>query len=234
MYTYDARVRFSESDANGKLRFQSLMNYLQDSTQFQSEDLGIGVEYLKKRGRVWVINYWQVDVISYPTQSEWITIGTAPYDFKGFLGYRNFFIKNKAGDYLCKAASVWTLLDVNSGKPVRPDKEDIEPYGLDEKLDMDYLPRKVKIPEALTKLPPIEIKKYHLDSNNHVNNGKYIEIASECIDDFEIAKRVRVEYRKQAFLGDLLTPYVGRTEEGAYVVKLCDKDDATTCVVEIL
>lgn len=233
MYTYNARVRFSESGADGKLRFQSLLNYLQDCSTFHSEDLGIGVSFLREKNLVWVINYWQIDIISYPNYGDRIVIGTAPYDFKSFLGYRNFFIKDSNGHYLCKATSIWTLLSTENGKPVRPKEEDIKPYGVDEKLDMEYLPRKIFIPEKVEKMESVEIKKYHLDTNNHVNNGKYVEIASEFVDNFTEAKRIRVEYRKQAYLGDMLTPYVGKTEDGAFVVKLTNSEDEAVCVVEL-
>ena len=42
------------------------LNYFQDCSTFQSEDLGIGVEYLRKMERVWVVSFWQVDINKYP------------------------------------------------------------------------------------------------------------------------------------------------------------------------
>ena len=48
IYSFDTRIRFSEIDENGFLRFDNFINYFQDCSTFQSEDLGIGVEYLRK------------------------------------------------------------------------------------------------------------------------------------------------------------------------------------------
>ena len=48
MYTFDSRIRYSETDYAGKLSMASLINYFQDASTFQSEDIGMGTGYLKK------------------------------------------------------------------------------------------------------------------------------------------------------------------------------------------
>ena len=42
MYTFDGRIRYSEVDRSRKLTAEKMIDYFQDSTSFQSEDLGIG------------------------------------------------------------------------------------------------------------------------------------------------------------------------------------------------
>ena len=43
MYTFESRIRYSETDSEGKLTIASLINYFQDCSTFQSQDLGLGV-----------------------------------------------------------------------------------------------------------------------------------------------------------------------------------------------
>lgn len=240
MYTFDARIRFSETDSDGKLKYTGLLNYFQDCSTFQSEDLGLGVSFLRDKGVVWVLNYWQIDVIRYPKLCEHVTVGTFPYEFKGFIGYRNFFMKDEAGEYIAKASSIWTLLSINTGKPTRPLKEHYDLYKVEEKLDMTYFPRKIAIPEDINVLDEIEVKHQHLDTNNHVNNGQFVLMAEECLNKFRDSdtpfelKRIRAEYKKQTFLGDILIPQIGKTEDGGYVIKLVNKsDNEPACVVEL-
>ena len=52
MYQYQTRIRYSELDESGHLKPEALLDYFQDCSTFQSEDLGIGIEYLKA-GRLW-------------------------------------------------------------------------------------------------------------------------------------------------------------------------------------
>ena len=41
MYTFESRVRYSEVDAEGKLPVPGIIDYFQDCSVFQSEDLGV-------------------------------------------------------------------------------------------------------------------------------------------------------------------------------------------------
>lgn len=42
MYEMKARIRYSEVGTDGKLMLSALVNYFQDCSTFQSEDLGVG------------------------------------------------------------------------------------------------------------------------------------------------------------------------------------------------
>lgn len=233
MYSYQSRIRYSELDAEGHLKIESLLDYFQDCTTFHSEDIGRGVEYLKERHTVWVLGSWQIVVDRYPRLGERVTVATAPYDFKGFMGYRNFLLTDEAGQRLAYANTIWTLIDTDSGRPVRPTDEMIAPYILEEKLDMEYAPRKIALPENLIKGEDIIIKPHHLDTNHHVNNGQYVRMALDCLNRDCRVRQLRTEYKKQSYLNDVLTPYIAASAEGIYVVVLKDEQDAISCVVEI-
>ena len=49
MYTFDSRVRYSEIDHTGNMTLPALINYFQDCSTFQSEDIGLGTEALKAK-----------------------------------------------------------------------------------------------------------------------------------------------------------------------------------------
>ena len=147
MYEFNSRVRYSEIDHHGTLTLPALINYFQDCSTFQSEDVGLGTEVLKAEKRAWILSYWQVIAERYPALGERITIGTFPTEFKGLFGNRNFYIKDERGHMIAKAYSVWVFLDTETGRPVRPEEKDIKPYGMGEALDMPYEGRKISLPE---------------------------------------------------------------------------------------
>ena len=99
MYHFDSRVRYSETDENGRLSLTGVLNYLQDCSTFQSEDLGIGIRYLTAHDRAWWVTSWQIAIDRYPVLGERIVISTWPYEFKGIYGYRNFAIQDPDGAY---------------------------------------------------------------------------------------------------------------------------------------
>ncbi len=231
MYTFDSRIRYSEVDSEGKLTMAALINYLQDCSTFQSEDLGIGVNYMKEICRGWVLCSWQIVVERYPALGERVVIGTQPYDLKGFMGFRNFAMLDEQGNYIARANSIWSLLNTETGKPAAVPEIMIERYTRAPRLEMDYADRKIPVPEGGLAQEPITVKKHHLDTNHHVNNQQFLDMAMEFLPEGYGIRQVRAEYKKQAFLHDVLVPYVA--EDGdRIVVRLADGDGGTYVIAE--
>ena len=107
MYTFDSRIRYSETDETGALSLLGVINYLQDCSTFQSEDIGLGVEYLEEKKRAWLLSSWRIVIDRYPVLGERIKIGTWATSSKGIYGYRDFVIMDQDGNYLVRAESIW-------------------------------------------------------------------------------------------------------------------------------
>ena len=224
MYRFDSRVRYSETDERGCLSITGIMNYLQDCSTFHSEDVGGGLAYLNEHHQAWWLSSWQIVIDRYPRLGERIVMGTWPYERKGIYAYRNFTIQDLKGGYLVRANSVWFLFDTKAGRPVRVKEEDVKRYGgPEERLAMDYAPRKIALPEKYEEREPVLVMKHHIDTNHHVNNAQYVEIVRELLPDDFCITELRAEYKKAAVLGDSMIPQVCRTEEG-YGAALCDMD----------
>lgn len=223
MYKFHTRVRYSELDEYGTLSVGSLVDLLQDTSTFQSTDLNVGVEYLHQKHMAWMVSFWQIVIERMPQFPEEIDVVTAPYKFTPAMGYRNFSIW-KDGTPLVKANSLWVLVDLETGRPVRIPEEEMRPYSpVEEPLEMEYAPRKVAVPENLTAGEPLTVSRHHLDTNLHVNNGQYVKIALEQLPEQLEVSELRIEYRRQAVLGDVMIPYVGEDEE-RYVVVLNNEE----------
>ena len=97
MYTFESKIRYSEIDRSGELTLESLIDYFQDCSTFQTQDGPASMEYLRDKGIVWVLSSWQIVVNRYPKLCEDVVIGTVPYDMRGAIGYRNFFMDTKDG-----------------------------------------------------------------------------------------------------------------------------------------
>ncbi len=231
MYTFDGRIRYSETDSQGKLTMASLINYFQDCSTFQSEDLGLGVAKLKEMHLVWVLSSWQIVVERYPALGERVTIGTLPYGLKGFLGYRNFFMADEKGAYLARANSLWSLLDTRTNKPAGIPQVMMDGYRLEEKLEMEYAPRKIAVAGDGVLKEPVVVRQHHLDTNHHVNNQQFIDIAMDYLPEGFAIRQVRAEYKRQAFLGDALLPRIRETA-GNVCVALEDSQGSPYVVAE--
>ncbi|MCR4599458.1 MAG: acyl-[acyl-carrier-protein] thioesterase [Acetatifactor sp.] len=231
MYQFDSRIRYSETDSEGSLTMMALLNYFQDCSTFQSEDAGVGVRYCLDRDLVWVLNAWQIVPIRLPKLGEKVRIATIPYDFQKFMGFRNFMMLDQEGNYLAKANSVWSLINVKTGRFEMPNEDMIKGYPIEERIPMDYAGRKISVPTGGEMKDAITVLPHHLDANHHVNNGQYVAMAFEFLPEGAAIKQLRAEYRKQAFLGNVLIPYVV-AEDTRIVVSLQDASGKAYAVVE--
>lgn len=232
MYTFESRVRYSEIAEDGLLALPAVIDYMQDCTNFQSEDLGAGLEYHKEHGLMWVLNSWQVVMERYPAMGEKITVGTQAYAYEKMFGYRNFLITDSSGECIAKANSIWVLMDLKKGRPmiVTPEIGDI--YGKAEPLQMEYAPRKIKVPKDGLSRQKFIVHSFQLDTNKHVNNRQYVQMAMECLDKEDRVKELRVEYKKQAVLGDEIYPSVCQVNEKEVIVSLNAEGGVPFAVVQ--
>ena len=231
MYRMQERVHFSQMGENGAMTLPAVMDCMQDCSDFQSEDLGIGFDFLAGRNRGWVVAFWQLFVERMPANRENIVVETRPWKFEYFYGFRNFAIYDAAGEAIVRANSLWCFLDTAKIRPARPEPEEIGPYGVDEPLEMEYAKvRKIHVPAEREKREPVTVGWRHLDRNGHVNNVQYIEIAlSLFLDEPDIAE-LRVEYRKAARKGELIIPALAKDGEWT-VISLEYENEKPYCVV---
>lgn len=232
MYSFESKVRYSEVDSEGRITLNAILDYFQDCSSFQSEELGVGLKFMLERDVAWVLTSWLVEVKRYPAYGEKITVSTWPYDFKGFLGYRNFVIKGAGGEACACANSVWALLDAKSGKPTRILPEMLDAYEFFPKLSMEESSRKLHIPEGMEAKQPFPVHKYHIDTNRHVNNGKYVSMAQEYLTQGVRVGKMKAEYRKAAVYGDMVYPFTLQ-DDTKMIVNLADEQGKPYAVIEL-
>ncbi len=236
MYQFETRIRYSELCEDGLLAVPKIVDYFQDCSTFQSEELGVGLEYLTNQGIAWIMSFWQIQILRRPALGEKVTVGTFPYEFKGFLGMRNFLMKDEQGQMLVQANSIWSLLDTARFRPVKANAQMIARYPMEERLQMEYAPRKLMMAEGGQRLAPLAVTPDYQDTNHHVNNARYVTIALNALEmtgEKPDVKELRIEYKGQAHSGDLITPVVLKID-GGWQVKLENAQGAMLIGMHIL
>lgn len=130
---------------------------------------------------------------------ENITIGTQSFGYEKMFGHRNFLITKEDGSRVAIANSLWVLMDLKKNRPriVTPEIGDV--YGKHKPLEMEYAPRKIKMPENVVKGREFVVQESQLDTNHHVNNGQYVRMAMNQIELPKVSE-LRVEYKSRHFL----------------------------------
>ena len=165
-----------------------------------------------------------------------IKVSTWPYAFRGFYGYRNFRIEGDDGIIFAEANSVWVFMDTEKMRPARISERMKEIYTpeINDEIPGEWADRKISLPDDAVKKSvkkePVRVSRFYVDTNHHMNNGKYILVAEEYLPEQVVVCGLRAEYRKSAMLGDMLYPVV--TMEGKRItVTLADEKGAPYAVI---
>ena len=232
MYAFKSKVRYSETGSDGLLTPVMILNYFQDSSTMQSEELGVGIEYLSEYRAAWVLNFWQLDIIQRPALGQEIEILTFPYEFRGVIGRRNYQMSGLGGEVLARANAIYTLMNMEKHVPFKPDEKMLKAYTLEKCLDMEYLPRKIVFMGEGTPSDPVTVKRHDLDTNEHMNNAQYVDMALDILPDIN-PSRILASYHISAVKGDIIYPLI-YSGDGEYGVDLRSREGDSLCRVKVI
>ena len=143
-------------------------------------------------------------------------------------------METQDGERLATANSVWSLLDMDKMYPMRIPEELIAKYKTQPRLEMDYKPRKIAVPkEGGETSRDLVVLSHHLDTNQHMNNAQYVHFAVMYLPAEAEIRELRVEYKKQAMLGDHIKPVIYHTADDVVLVSMNGEDGKPYAVVEM-
>lgn len=219
MYSIEGRVSASQTDANGRMKPIAALDMMQDCSQFWMETEPAFTAFLRDNGMGMFILSRQADMVRMPAYGERVRAATWIFDCRGFYGYRNTALYGEDGAPCVLSWSIGAFVGRESGKMARLPQQVKDQLCLDEKLEMEYLDKRITLPKVMeAKLAPVPVRRGDIDMNGHMNNARYVEAALELLPDGFYAKRLRVEYRQAAGPGDLLYPVLGEADGQLYMV----------------
>lgn len=238
MYSFQTRVRYSETGANAHLTPCHIIDYFQDCTNFDTLSKLDNYNFFKENQ--WILASWQIVVNRYPAIGEELTVSTWAHSFKGIQGDRNFTLKDDHGNILAYANSIWTYFNLKEKRPARITEEDLKIYTIEPAFDMEYASRKINIrsiKDQFVHCGTSNVTISQIDTNHHMNNCEYVRVALNHAPIELIPKQIRVEYKSSAMLGDTIEIYQAtyKTDASTYhVFSLRDADDNIYANIEFL
>lgn len=175
------KINIYDVDSNLKCKFSSLVNYLWDVVISQSDFLGETNQGFVQNNSVWVLLKYDINIYEYPKLGETITVDTYVIGIKKFYGYRGNTIKNSKGKIIGEVLSVAMLIDIEKRLPKKASPDQFKVYGIQNELET------VAPLDDILKLEKVDYSKEYnirysdIDSNNHVNNVKYMEFSIDTL-----------------------------------------------------
>ena len=232
MYEMHRVVTSSDCDETGYQTPTSLVTMMQDCSSLWLESEPTIDNYIRENDIALIITSRQMDIYRRPAYRERITVKTSVYQFRGPLGYRNTFIYDEAGEVVAKSWSSGPYFDLSQNKMLKLPDDIVNTTVIDPKLDMEYLPRKIALPDAeATALPVVPVVPSDIDYYHHVNNAQYVRISCNNLPQGFDWNRLRIEFKGQAKMGmDIHPMYV--EEDGKAFMTLQSDDDKPFTIME--
>lgn len=229
---YEFLTMYADIDNNLEMTNVSLLRYLQELGGLQTKKIFGGM--ITPKG-VWILLNWKVKRFKEIKWSERFKIKTWPAKHNSVFSIRNYEVYNEAGERVAIASTKWVLMDINTKKLVRDISDVAEKYVEYDKMLFEEDFPKLKEPSDIEYTYKHIVQKRDIDTNGHINNVKYLEIAYEALpnDVYENAKfkNIDIMYKHSAFLGEEMRIGVDQNivngkEEYTIVMKSNDKLNA--------
>ena len=197
---------------------QELFLMLQQVSGEHCDILGYGMDVIGPQNLIWVVVRQKLEILRYPAENEELHIETWPGPTRHGLFPRHYEIYDTSGELIATACALWTLVDVESRKMIKPEDYGVDLKGLvtGREKGNPRAPEKLAVNRESTFVVPTE----YLDGNGHMNNTFYYRMAEESIGEEIKGKTLSfaaTEYANEALLGDELKISIGNEEDKYYV-----------------
>ena len=232
MYQIEKLVSASHVGNDRRLTLSAAVDFMQDCSFFQINSLSkLMEEFAQKNMAMYVISR-QMDILDMPKFNDQLIVRTWVWNLNNLFGSRNTVIYDQNGTPKVISYAMGAFVNLSDGQPATISDGVEKDILIEEKLDMEYLPRKIKLPDVKpVELKPIAVLKSHIDLYNHVNNAKYIMVASDLLPVGFQTKRMRVEYKIPAKQGNVFFPLCYEMENRV-IISLNNQAGGTYAIVE--
>lgn len=184
-------VHYYEVNARLECNITAIINFFGDIGTWQSDELGVGIDYLTQRSLAWVFYKYDIDVKRYPKYGEKLRVITEPTAFKKFYASRSYEIYDHKNELIVEGSAIFLLIDTNRRRAVRIPEEQFDFYGVDVEKNNDIVIEKLEKLKEEMNSKEFVVRYSDIDSNMHVNNSKYLEWSIEAVP-LEIIKNYKM------------------------------------------
>ena len=219
-------VRFLDVDKNNVLKPVSLVNYFQEIAGEHSSSAGFGLYDIPKINFSWILLGWGIKIYKLPKWNDKVDITTWHKGGNELFSYRDY--KAYVSDELIAVAtSKWIAYDIKKGTITKISKEFMENFPAESEVALECDFKKIKEPLNYDLIFNYTILRHDIDTNNHLNNAKYVNLAFEAIPEELYNNKcsyIEVMYKNSAMLGEEIKCLYSKINNKEHIVTIKNKD----------
>lgn len=228
MHTKEYNFRYSDRDVLGNIKPCTVLDLLQDISISHTDYVGLNAKKMQEISLACLLEGWRIQFNESLCSEKAVTVKTGIMEFKRCESIRKYEIWQ---DGKCKiiATAVWFTVDTDSMKIIRIPEVLSSAYENINEEDNGLKCTKLRPSGDAEFLCENVVQKRDLDTNNHVNNMKSVEmILSYLPDDFDIFE-LKIRYCKELKKDEHIKFYT-ETYENQFYCELKNEADEV-CVI---
>lgn len=211
-YSKESVVTCYEADANKLLRPTAMLDLMQEAANNDATRLGFGYDNMIATNTAWVLSRLHLKANNYPKWGEAIKLYTWHKGAFKLFYLRDFSLKDKEGNSLIDATTSWLVIDLNTRRISRnseltDENTCIKDDAIREPADKITIPQNCEFEFSGT----YKAKWSDIDTNNHVNNVKYVVWALDIVDYEDSSKKplkeLLINFDNEIFAGQEVELY---------------------------
>jgi acyl-CoA thioesterase FadM len=228
-YKEKITVDVHDLDFNGVCRASSLMKYIQSAAQSQLTGIGLSYDQLKAQGRAFILSRIKLEFSEPVHAYDALEAFTFPCHSRGYSFLRCYQL-TREGRAVCRAASVWALIDTDTKALVKVNDFDL---GLVTAEPLDLSVGHFRMPSTMRSVGKYTVVYADLDQNCHVNNTRYADIYANFLPlEGKRIDSMTINYAHEAVYGEQLDVQLAEAD-GCYYIRTVKPDGVINSEAEI-
>lgn len=205
---FDERFKVCTWDVDraDRLTLAAAFNYFQDAAGHHASDLGVGTEYMREHGQVWILSRMSARIDYRPGWGARLRARTWPRGTDRLFAVRDYELWDEAGERIGVGRSAWLIVDAATFRPRRPEEL---ASGLPSNDGLEALPgggQAIRQADGLSPVARRSVAYSDLDYNGHMNNARYVQWIQDALDPDELAAapslRLDINYLSEMLPGE--------------------------------
>lgn len=215
MFVKDYELRYSDIDREGNIKKSAVIDLLQDISIMHANHVGLDAKKLRSLSVACLLSSWSIKFLIPIDVNKKVTVKTGLMQITKCEAYRKYEMWQ---DDECKviATAVWFTVNTKKMRITRVTEEFFTAFESVSEEDNNLPCGKLRPKADVEFIGKTAVEKRDLDTNNHMNNVKSVEVAlNRMPEGFEFS-RLQVKYRKELKEGENIKIYGNIGEDELY------------------
>ncbi len=227
-------IDFGDVDYMGEYRINNILDEFARIATINASEYGFWNDDMAKTYG-WVVAKQSLYLNEPIKYKDMIELSTT-FSHSTFVTFPRYYFINRNGKQIAFGTSIWTLIDIQNRRIVAPKRIGIHVPQNENLLSLD-LPKNIQVDIPLKHIQTRQVLYSDVDTNQHMNNVRYLEWTLDLIDyhihDQYFICELHILYKKEI---RPLTPvelYMGN-DGLRYIIEGKSEEDEQFFLIEIL